>query len=130
VKQDENKIFVNPSGFIEQHFVGHLSPEAILSNLKQIEKYSKKQAAEGKKVLILEDLSKITKIEYLNPKMSKVRKESARTMKDLQFHKIAVYGPLQLQVIVNTMALVAGKRSKVQVFDNRISAIEWLLSKR
>jgi hypothetical protein len=130
VKQDANKIFLNPSGFIEQHFVGEQTPEAIIASLKKVEQYSKKLQASGKPILILEDISKIPKLEFLSPKMATVRVEAAKYIKSVPFERAAFYGPLPLQVIVNTLALVAGKRSKVQVFDSRANAIKWLLYKK
>jgi hypothetical protein len=78
-KAQNTKIFINPSGFIEQHYFGELTPEEIINGLKQLRFYAKKQEAEGKEVLILEDTTKVTKVEFLSPKMAGVRKESYRS---------------------------------------------------
>jgi malonyl CoA-acyl carrier protein transacylase len=132
MKQNSNdtKIFINPSGFIEQHYFGELDPKSILDALTQLRTYAKKLNSEDKRVLILEDVSKITKIEFLSPKMAEVRKEAAKALKNIKFERVALYGPLHLQVILTTLALIAGKRNKVQVFDNRTAAIKWLLSSK
>jgi hypothetical protein len=58
---NNTKIFINPSGFIEQHYFGELDPESILDGLTQLRTYAKKLNSEDKRVLILEDVSKITK---------------------------------------------------------------------
>jgi hypothetical protein len=121
------KIFINPSGFIEQHFLGELTPEDIMDGLKQLRIFAKNQETEGKEVLILEDTTKVTKLEFLSPKMAGVRKEAAKTIKEINFARTAIYGPLHIQVIVTTLALVAGKNNKVQVFETRTAAIKWLL---
>jgi hypothetical protein len=128
-KAQNTKIFINPSGFIEQHYFGELTPEEIINGLKQLRFYAKKQEAEGKEVLILEDTTKVTKVEFLSPKMAGVRKEAAKTMKAMNFGRTAIYGPLHVQVIVTTLAMVVGKHNKVQVFETRAAAIKWLLSK-
>jgi hypothetical protein len=130
MKQNVNgsKIFINPNGFIEQHFSGDLHPEHILDAIKELRAKSERLEKDGKPVLILEDVSKITKYDFLNPKMAGVRKSAAKAMKDIKFERAAIYGPLQIQVIVSTLALVTNKRTRVQVFNNRIDAIEWLLN--
>jgi hypothetical protein len=129
-KAQNTKIFINPSGFIEQHYSGILEPEEILESLKQLHRFSKKFQNDNQPVLILEDVSKLKKMEFMSSKMAGVRKAAATTVKDIDFERGAVYGPLRVQVIVSALALVAGKRDKIRVFDNRISAIKWLLSKK
>jgi hypothetical protein len=122
------KIFLNPIGFIEQHFFGEVSPESALYGLTQLRTFAKKQEADGKKVLILEDTDKLTKIDYLSPKMAGVRKNAARAVKDINFERAAIYGSLHVQVIVSTVALIAGKQNRMKVFPSRAAAIKWLLS--
>jgi hypothetical protein len=41
-KAQNTKIFINPSGFIEQHYSGVLEPDEILESLKQLRRFSKK----------------------------------------------------------------------------------------
>jgi hypothetical protein len=125
---NNTKIFINPSGFIEQHYFGELDPEGVLDGLSQLRAYAKKLNYEDKTVLILEDVSKITKVEFLSPKMAEVRKAAAKAVKEIKFDRVALYGPLHFQVILTTLALVAGKRDKVKVFDSRPAAIKWLIS--
>jgi hypothetical protein len=128
-QDDKNtKIFINPSGFIEQHYYGNISSEAVLDGLKQLRAYAKKQKAAGKKVLILEDTIMLSKLDFLSPKMAAVRKEAAKATKEIIFEKAAVYGPLHLQVIISTLALIAGKSNHIKVFDSRADAVKWLLS--
>jgi hypothetical protein len=64
-------IFINPRGFIEQHFIGLVSPESTIDAIKQITTYVKKQQDQGKPVLILEDLTEVAKSEFLSPKILK-----------------------------------------------------------
>jgi hypothetical protein len=129
-KAKSMEIFINPSGFVEQHYSGTLEPEAILEGLIKLKKYSKELESQNKPVLILEDVSKIKKLEFLSPRMAKVRKAAAKTTKEINFTRAAVYGPLHIQIIITTLALVAGKRDILQAFDNRVLAIKWLLGKK
>jgi hypothetical protein len=129
-KAQNTKIFINPSGFIEQHYSGVLEPDEILESLKQLRRFSRKLQDNNQPILILGDVSKLKKMEFMSSKMAEVRKAAAATVKDIEFERGAVYGSLRVQVIVSALALVAGKRDKIRVFDNRISAIKWLLSKK
>jgi hypothetical protein len=125
----KSSIFINPRGFIEQRFIGLVSPESTIDAIKQITTYTKKQQAQGKPVLILEDLTEVAKSEFLSPKMAEVRHAVARATKELNFDKAAAYGPLSFQVIVASLALMAGKRNQIMVFGSRTDAIKWLLKK-
>jgi hypothetical protein len=127
-KAQNTNIFINPSGFIEQHFRGTLSPEDIIAALKQLKAHAKKEKSAGNTVLILEDASNITKLDFLSPKMAHVRKEATKAAKEIDFERSAIYGPLPYQVIVTTLAIVSGKRNRIRVFDNRAAAIKWLLN--
>lgn len=127
-KNQKTSIFINPSGFIEQHYFGLLEPDTILNGLKALRTCAKKLESQGKPVLILEDVSNIAKLEFMSPKMAHVRKVAAKTTKEIDFKKAAVYGPLPYQVIITTLALVAGKPNKFKAFNNRAEAIKWLLS--
>jgi hypothetical protein len=128
MKQNGNtKIFINPSGFIEQHYSGELEPQTIIDGLNKLKSYSKKLNSKNQPVLILEDVSKITKLEFLSPKMAAIRKAAAKAVKEINFERAAVYGPLHIQIIITTLALVAGKRDKLRAFESRAAAIKWLL---
>jgi hypothetical protein len=61
--------------------------------------------------------------------MAEVRHAVARATKELNFDKAAAYGPLSFQVIVASLALMAGKRHQIKVFGSRTDAIKWLLKK-
>lgn len=128
-KDQTTSIFINPRGFIEQHYYGTLEPKAILDGLKSLRVYAKKLEAQGKPVLILEDVSNIDKLEFLSPKMARVRQYAAKTTKEINFKKAAVYGPRPYQVIITTLALIAGKTDKFKAFNSRAEAVKWLLSK-
>jgi fatty acid-binding protein DegV len=123
----KSSIFFNPSGFIEQHYHDGQTPETSLEAIKQLKSHMKKIRAQSKPVLIYIDITKLKKID-LSSKMLHVRAAAVKAMKDCDFDKAAICGPLPVQVLVTTLALVAGKSKKIKVFDNRIQGVEWLLN--
>jgi fatty acid-binding protein DegV len=125
VKQ-KSSVFIHPRGFIEQHYHDGQTPESSLHAIKQLEKSIDKVQAQNKPVLIYIDVSKLKKID-LSRKMLHVRMRAAKAMKDLDFDKAAVCAPLPVQVLVTTLALVAGKSKKVRAFDHRAQAVKWLV---
>jgi hypothetical protein len=50
-------------------------------------------------------------------------------MKQAEYNRIAVYGNAAVQIMVNTLILIAGKRDKIRVFSNREEALKWLKSR-
>ena len=127
-KVDKSKTFINPGGIVEQHYFGVQTPESVLEALEDLEKCAKKAGKSNKPVLILANVTEIPKID-LGPRMLKVRKAGISTMKSIKFKKAAVYGPLPVQIMVNTMALIAGKQHRLHVFGTRVEAMSWLKEK-
>jgi len=113
----KSKTFINPGCIVEQHYIGEQTPQSIIAAIKDLEKYSKKLAKTKKPVLILADVSQVPKID-LGPRMLVVRKTAIITMRSLKYKKAAVYGPLPVQILVNTMALIAGKQHRIKVFSS------------
>jgi hypothetical protein len=126
VVKHKSSIFINPSGFIEQHYHDGQTPESSLEAMKQLKNYTKKTRAQNKPVLIYIDVTELTKVD-LSSKMLHVRITAAKAMKEYDFDKAAICGPLAVQVLVTTLALVAGKSKIIKVFDSRTEAIKWLL---
>jgi fatty acid-binding protein DegV len=124
--KNKSSIFIHPRGFIEQHYHDGQTPESSMNAIKQLEKYINRLHNQDKAVLIFIDVSKLKKID-LSGKMLHVRLAAAKAMKDQTFNKAAIYGPLPVQVLVTTLALVSGKSKVVKVFDNRAQAVKWLL---
>jgi hypothetical protein len=121
------KTFVNPAGFVEQHYVGSPSPMQILSGIKELESLVLNQQKSRKQPLVLIDITKNTKID-LSMRMMGTRIEAVKLMRSLPYKRAAIYGPVAIQVIVNTLATVAGARvrKKIRCFSNRAAALEWL----
>jgi len=125
-ESQKSRIFINPRGFIDQVYFDTQTAESVLEAIKQLEHCAKKMQAQKKPILIFIDVSQLTKIDLSN-KMRHVRMLAMDTMRKIKFKKAAVCAPLPIQILVNTMALVAGKRNRVKVFETRALAIKWLL---
>lgn len=122
--------FIHPSGFVEQHYTGFQTLNSVMTGLRDIEKHVNKAVKEqGKPALILVDTTGLTKID-LSRKMLGARQKGVQMMRDLNFKKAAIYGPLAIQILVNTMAKIAGVNGRIKVFESRIDAICWLKSKQ
>jgi hypothetical protein len=121
----KNNAFIHPSGFIEQNYNGEQTPESILQAIDQLKQLVEKVRMQKKPVLILIDLSGIHKVD-LGPRMMKARIAGMKAMATLKYQGAAIYGPVPLQVLVNTFAMIAGVHEKIHVFDSRAKAMKWL----
>ena len=117
--------FDNPGGFIEQHYIGVQTPDSVIGAIEILVKKAKKLALKKRPVLILVDVTQVPKID-ISGKMAGARKEVVQAMSDAQYQRIAVYGNVAVQVMVNTLVLIAGKRNKIRVFGGRLEALRWL----
>jgi len=112
--------FINPSGFIEQHYIGVQTGKTVTSGVRAAAAAVKKMHGKKKPALMLVDLSQVTSTD-LSSHIAAVK-----GMKEVPFEKIAIYGPLTLQILLNTLAIVADKYAKVHSFATRVEAVEWL----
>lgn len=114
----------NPSGFVQQKYIGDQTSEAVEEGQKQLKKCLKKQGKDGKLLPVLIDITEIGKTDP----GSHIAAVSG--IKTIPFKRTAVYGSLSTLVLVNTLALVAGKKDKIRAFENRTDALKWLLERR
>ena len=122
---DYVRTFLNPAGFVEQNYVGSQTPQEIFGAIRKLGYYSKKLEESGQTPLILVDLSRVTKID-LSRRFLGARKAGIRAMRSLSYERAAICGSLPIQILVSTLALVAGVHAKVRVFDSRVDAVRWL----
>jgi hypothetical protein len=119
------KVFYNPAGFVEIHFMDEQTPESVIAAVRELVSWSKKLNAKQQTVLILADVTEVPKID-ISGKMAPARKVAVKAMSDAKYDRIAVYGNVVVQILVNTLALIAGKREQIRVFSNRAEALRWL----
>jgi hypothetical protein len=118
---EKSSIFIHPRGYIDLVFTDGQSNDSIIYALKQLKILSKKLAEKKQPILIFVDASHISNVN-MGEKMKPARIEAVKTISLINFKKAAVCAPLPVQIIVNTIALVAGKRNKVKVFENQAAA--------
>jgi hypothetical protein len=120
-------LFINPAGFIELHYIGTLNPQAVINSTKKLQKLVKKLKATKTPILILVDVTKVP-ITNNQKQMAPARKHAVDVISTMEYKRIAIYGSVVVQIVMNTVALIAGKRNKVRVFASRVEALKWLKS--
>ncbi|MBX4197156.1 hypothetical protein KW801_01200 [Candidatus Saccharibacteria bacterium] len=124
-KADKYKTYFNPAGFVEQQFIGTQTPESVLASVEDLIKWSKKLKSKQQPALFLVDVTQVPKID-ISSKMAHVRQRAVKAMTSAEYDRVAIYGNVAVQILVNTLVLIAGKRHKIRVFSNRVDALSWL----
>lgn len=108
------------SDIIEVVNSGPKTPEEQGETIRQIQELSEKLRKENKPVLILDDISQ------MDIPSEALRRVGSNVEKMADFDKFALFASsAQMRAIVNFMIL-AGKETKLRVFENREQAIAWL----
>ena len=113
-------IFIAPNGFIEAHFTRTMTSVNIAWGVEEVTKMAKKIKAENKPVLIIVSASKVTSFGWA------AQKAAVMAMRQVPYNRVAIYGPISLQILLNTLSHVADSYNGVRAFSNRIEALEWL----
>src|SRR5690242_10319902 len=98
--QGKVSVYINPGGIIEQHSIGNINEELMAEATDLINKCAVKLRKQKKPVLILIGLSELGKSDMA------AHKAAIKGVKSLRFKRMAAYGPLYAQVIVNTLILI------------------------
>lgn len=125
MKSQKFRTFSSPAGFIEQHFIGVQTPDSVIAAVHELVKRANQLNVQNKPVFILVSVEKVPKID-ISGKMAPARKEAVEAMRTAQYDRIAIYGNTAVQIMVNTLVLIAGKRDKIRVFGDRVEALKWL----
>jgi hypothetical protein len=112
--------FINPAGLIEQHYFGAHNGITVGAGVREANRQVQKFIKANKPPLMLVNLNEVKSTNF------KARIAAARGMQKVPFKKIAVYAPHNLQILINTLAIVSDKKNSVKAFDNRFEALEWL----
>lgn len=112
--------FIHPSGFIEQHYLGTQTGETVADGVHQVSKLVSQFHSEGKKALVLVSLDDVTDTNLDS------HAEAVKGMKEVPCDRLSIYGSLRMQVLLNTLILVADKTDIARAFGDRIDALRWL----
>jgi hypothetical protein len=115
--------FMHPSGIIEQHYYGVQTGVSVGQGVGKVRHIATKLSSQNKKVLLLVDLTKVKSTDIPS------HIAAVKGMREVPFDKIAIYGPLRMQVLLNGLAIVADKHDKARAFETRIEALRWLRRK-
>jgi hypothetical protein len=122
MKRSTTKVttFINPAGFIEQHYIGAQTGPSVTRGVQSLRRLVKKIQSQNKVPLVLIDITLVTTNDLES------HKAAIKGMQEVPFKRVAIYGTLTLQILLNTLAIVADKYETVHAFNNRIDAIKWL----
>lgn len=123
IPKGKTETFINPAGFIEQHYIGTLKLPAIKKAIEELGKIVEEQKAQKKPALVLIDTSLAATSLFFN---TQAHTASIKGMKTIPLGRAAIFGPLVAQVTVNTLAMITGKKDKIRGFTSRQEAIRWL----
>jgi hypothetical protein len=116
----KNQTYLNPAGFIEQKYIGYQTEKNTTDGIAKLQGIAKKLEAQHKPVLILIDITQ------LGGTSSSARMAGISGMRRVKYKRAAMYGPLSTQILVNTLAMIAGKQNKTKAFSDRAEALKWL----
>lgn len=119
--QSKIETFMNPSGFIEQHYIGRQTADSVTASANTLKKLVKTLRAQSQPALILLDISRL-KIVF----DKKAHAAAIKGLRAVKYDRGAIYGPVSAQVLLNTLSMVAGVQHKVRAFNGRADAVQWL----
>jgi len=116
-----NKNFIGEDGFIHNVYEGDQSAQTLTQVEEELPKLTRKLRQDGKKVLVLSDISNLGRISLPGRIMG------ARIIKNLDYDKAAIFGPSHLErSVIEVIANVAGRGFSLKYFNDEKSAIDWL----
>lgn len=117
-----NTLQILPNGIIEIKQTGFQTADSIAMYQGKVDDMTAEMHKEGKKVLILVDVSEVTGQE---PEVLKLAQERMKG----DYDALAVFGTsAPVKMIVNWLLHATGSDERVKSFGNRDEAVKWLLS--
>lgn len=117
----EGKAFINKDNFIEIVVPGDQTPAFAEKTTQEIMSYADELRAHKKRVIILNDVSRVHKVPVA------VRKKVAEGFKQLQFDKMAIFGVTgYMMYLVNFLIVARGQGKIIKYFHTRGEAERWL----
>ena len=116
-----HRAFINSQGFIEQVYVGEMTEKSVREIMDESHKYAKQFQKRGEPILVLSDLSKMSKATPGG------RKQGLRGITRLPYEKVAIVTKgVYHKTLANFVVLASGETKKVKVFGSRDEASSWL----
>ena len=118
---DENKVFVNPEGYLEVVVVGEQTAESFQDIWKVAEPLLGVMKVENKRLLALLDLTFQTGFSVRSDKAA------MELLEQIPYEKIAMFNVPHREV-TKSIILATGKSDNTKIFDSRQEAVNWLLT--
>lgn len=118
-----NKVFLNDDGIIEVHAIGVQTEASVRSLAEDVERLGESCRLDGKPVLVLDNIQQMGDISEAG------RKVVVEFGKSSIYDKLAMVGAgAFLRLGANLLIGAIGKGSKVRYFENKATAVSWLLA--
>lgn len=118
----QDKIFLNPEGYIEIKLVGDQTPEMFTNIYADYLNIEEELRSQGKPILALFDVSQETGFSLSS------NKAALELLEKANYDKIAMYQVPHYKVTEGIIA-ATGKSENTKLFPDRGSALTWLLKK-
>ena len=117
----QNRARLNRGGFVEVAYVGEQSNETVTEMVARALPLADRLAERNRPVLILADLSGLTK------STAGSRKATAEALRTISYERIAVCGGNKYVKNLAKLVITATRRAnRVRLFDKREEAVAWL----
>lgn len=115
-----NKVFLREDKIVQQILNKNLCAADLADDLKMLLKLQEQLKRESLPLKILLDSSSISHAD------TATRKQGVHNLEQMNYKKIAIFGPtIYLRYLINFVLFATGKK-KVHIFDSEEEAIEWL----
>lgn len=122
-QQQTNRVFRGKDGIIYNLYLGDQTGQTVKNTGDDVNLLLKRLKRQGKKILILADISQIGNISL------PARQVGLGLIQELEYDKLAIYGAdFMTGSIVKVIVSVSGRSYKIRSFDSKPEAVEWLKS--
>jgi hypothetical protein len=120
--EKQNKIFLNPAGYIEMVIIGDQTYDTFHEMLDKLPELLEQLEGQGKPLRGLIDLTQKGKY---TPGSNKAAMEA---LEQVPYQRVAMFGAdAVLKEVTEMIILAMGKKEKTQLFHDRESAVAWLM---
>lgn len=122
-----NKVFLNKDGIVEQLCEGDQTSGSIQDLIKETNKITTKLQEQKRKVLILNDFSKVEKADYGAKKASL----EGLTNPKHYYDRVGIFGASPFMRFMGASVIKgAGAEKRVKIFTTREEVLAWLKEKK
>jgi hypothetical protein len=121
MKAMENKVFLNPAGYIEVTFIGHQTGDTFKDVHEKVLPIIAEVKSQGKPLRGLFDLTQQTGYSLNSDKAA------LQFLEEINYDRIAMYHVSHAEV-TKMIIMAIGKSENTKLFDSREEALAWLMA--